>query len=55
MWFNLNEQQLKAFAAATKIEAQLANSEFEFPKEFPAHVKQFVEELQKYVSAPAAP
>ena len=55
MWFNLNEQQLKAFAASTKIEAQLANSEFEFPKEFPAHVKQFVEELQKYVSAPAAP
>ena len=55
MWFILNEQQSKAFAAAKKIEAQLAFSEFEFPKEFPAHVKQFVEELQKYVSAPAAP
>ena len=55
MLFNLNEQQLTAFATATKIEAQLASSEFEFPKEFPAHVKQFVEELQKYVSAPAAP
>jgi len=55
MWFNLNEQQLNAFATATKIEAQLAFSEFEFPKEFPAHVKQFFEEIQKYVSAPAAP
>ena len=55
MLFNLNEQQLTAFATATKIEAQLASSEFEFPKEFPAHVKQFFEEIQKYVSAPAAP
>ena len=49
--FNLDKQQLQSFAAATKIKAQLASSEFEFPNEYPVHVKQFLEEIQKYVKA----
>ena len=51
MSFNLDKQQLQSFAAATKIKAQLASSEFEFPNEYPVYVKQFLEEIQKPVKA----
>lgn len=51
MSFNLDKKQLQSFAAATKIKAQLASSEFEFPNEYPVYVKQFLEEIQKPVKA----